>query len=43
MSTLLTVERIAAAYGDLVAVSDVSLEVRVGEMVALVSRRGAAG
>src|SRR5262249_19900717 len=31
----------AAAYGDLVAVSDVTLEVRAGEMVALVGANGA--
>ena len=41
MSTLLRVDRIAAAYGDLVAVSDVTLEVRAGEMVALVGANGA--
>src|SRR5262245_52230748 len=41
MSTLLRVDAIEAAYGDLVAVSDVSLEVRRGEAVALVGRNGA--
>jgi len=41
LSTLLRVDRIAAAYGDLVAVSDVTLEVRAGEMVALVGANGA--
>jgi len=41
MSALLRLESVQAAYGDLVAVSDVSLEVRRGEMVALVGANGA--
>src|SRR5262245_49004071 len=41
MSTLLRLEGIEAAYGDLVAVSDVSLEVRRGEMVALIGANDA--
>jgi branched-chain amino acid transport system ATP-binding protein len=41
MSTLLRLERIEAAYGDLVAVGDVSLEVREGETVALIGGNGA--
>ena len=41
MSTLLRLERIEAAYGDLVAVGDVSLEVREGEVVALIGGNGA--
>ena len=41
MSRLLRLERIEAAYGDLVAVSDVSLEVRRGEAVALIGGNGA--
>jgi branched-chain amino acid transport system ATP-binding protein len=41
MSALLRVESMEAGYGDLVAVSDVSLEVRQGEMVALIGANGA--
>jgi branched-chain amino acid transport system ATP-binding protein len=41
MSTLLRVERIEAAYGDVTAVSEVSLEVRSGETVALIGSNGA--
>ena len=41
MSTLLTVDGIEAAYGDVTAVSRVSLEVRQGEMVALIGSNGA--
>jgi branched-chain amino acid transport system ATP-binding protein len=41
MSTLLRVEGIEAGYGDLTAVSDVSLEVREGEAVALIGANGA--
>jgi branched-chain amino acid transport system ATP-binding protein len=41
MSTLLRLDHIEAAYGDLVAVSDVSLEVRQGETVALIGANGA--
>jgi branched-chain amino acid transport system ATP-binding protein len=41
MSTLLRLERVEAAYGDLVAVSGVSLEVRRGETVALIGSNGA--
>jgi branched-chain amino acid transport system ATP-binding protein len=41
MSTLLRVEAIEAGYGDLTAISDVSLEVREGEAVALIGANGA--
>jgi branched-chain amino acid transport system ATP-binding protein len=41
MSTLLRVDGIEAGYGDLTAVSDVSLEVREGEAVALIGANGA--
>jgi branched-chain amino acid transport system ATP-binding protein len=41
MSTLLRLEHIEAAYGDVVAVADVSLEVRRGETVALIGANGA--
>jgi branched-chain amino acid transport system ATP-binding protein len=41
MSTLLRLEGVEAAYGDLVAVADVSLEVRRGETVALIGGNGA--
>jgi branched-chain amino acid transport system ATP-binding protein len=41
MSILLRLDGIAAAYGDLVAVGDVSLEVRRGETVALIGANGA--
>ena len=41
MSTLLRLEGVEAAYGDLVAVADVSLEVRHGETVALIGGNGA--
>ena len=41
MSTLLRLEGVEAAYGDLVAVADVSLEVRMGETVALIGGNGA--
>ncbi len=41
MSTLLRLDRIEAGYGDLVAVREVSLEVRVGETVALIGGNGA--
>ena len=41
MSTLLRVDNLEAGYRDLVAVRDVSLEVRVGEVVALIGSNGA--
>jgi branched-chain amino acid transport system ATP-binding protein len=41
MSTLLRVDGIEAGYGGLTAVSDVSLEVREGEAVALIGANGA--
>jgi len=41
MSTLLRVDGIEVGYGDLTAVGDVSLEVREGEMVALIGANGA--
>ena len=41
MSTLLRLEAIEAGYGDLVAVSELSLEVGLGEVVALVGGNGA--
>ncbi len=41
MSTLLRVDGIEVGYGDLTAVSDVSLEVREGETVALIGGNGA--
>ncbi|HEV8439023.1 MAG TPA: ABC transporter ATP-binding protein [Methylomirabilota bacterium] len=41
MSTLLRVDRIEAAYGDVTAVREVSLEVRDGETVALIGSNGA--
>ena len=41
MPALLRVERLAAGYGDLVAVRDVSLEVHAGELVALIGSNGA--
>jgi branched-chain amino acid transport system ATP-binding protein len=41
MSTLLRLEGVEAAYGDLVAVADVSLEVRRAETVALIGGNGA--
>ena len=41
MSTLLRVEGIEVGYGDLTAVRDVSLEVREGEVVALIGANGA--
>jgi branched-chain amino acid transport system ATP-binding protein len=41
MSTLLRVEAIEAGYGDLTAISEVSLEVREGETVALIGANGA--
>ena len=41
MSTLLRLEAIEAGYGDLVAVADLSLEVRQGEVVALIGGNGA--
>jgi len=41
MSTLLRLDGVEAGYGDLVAVGDVSLEVRAGETVALVGANGA--
>src|SRR5262245_3163006 len=41
MSTLLRLDGIEAAYGDLVAVREVSLEVREGETVALIGGNGA--
>jgi branched-chain amino acid transport system ATP-binding protein len=39
--TLLTVERIEVRYGDLIGVADVSLEVRLGSVVALLGSNGA--
>jgi branched-chain amino acid transport system ATP-binding protein len=41
MSTLLAVDGIEAAYGDVIAVRDVSLEVHPGETVALIGSNGA--
>jgi branched-chain amino acid transport system ATP-binding protein len=41
MSTLLRVDGIEVGYGDMTAVGDVSLEVREGEMVALIGANGA--
>ena len=41
MSTLLRLERIEVGYSDVTAVSDVSLEVREGETVALIGSNGA--
>ena len=41
MSPLLRVDSVEAGYGDLVAVRDVSLEVRTGEVVALIGANGA--
>jgi len=41
MSTLLRVDGIEVGYGDLTAVSEVSLEVREGEAVALIGANGA--
>jgi branched-chain amino acid transport system ATP-binding protein len=41
MSTLLALEGLEAGYGDVVAVRDVSLEVRPGEIVALIGSNGA--
>jgi branched-chain amino acid transport system ATP-binding protein len=41
MTTLLTVEGVEAGYGDVVAVRDVSLEVREREIVALIGSNGA--
>jgi branched-chain amino acid transport system ATP-binding protein len=41
MSTLLRVEGVEAGYGDVIAVREVSLEVRAGEAVALIGSNGA--
>jgi branched-chain amino acid transport system ATP-binding protein len=41
MPSLLSVDAIEVAYGDLVAVADVTLEVRPGEAVALIGANGA--
>jgi len=41
MSTLLRLDGVEAGYGDLTAVRDVSLEVRQGEVVALIGANGA--
>ncbi len=41
MPSLLRLEGVEAAYGDMVAVRDVSLEVRAGECVALIGSNGA--
>jgi branched-chain amino acid transport system ATP-binding protein len=41
MTALLRVERLEAAYGDLVAVRAVSLEIHAGEMVGLIGGNGA--
>jgi branched-chain amino acid transport system ATP-binding protein len=41
MSTLLALDRLEVGYGDVVAVRDVSLDVRPGEIVALIGSNGA--
>jgi branched-chain amino acid transport system ATP-binding protein len=41
MTPLLSIERVEAGYGDVVAVRDVSLEVGAGEIVALIGSNGA--
>src|SRR2546423_12896209 len=41
MSTLLRLDSVEAGYRDLVAVREVSLEVRAGEVVALIGGNGA--
>jgi branched-chain amino acid transport system ATP-binding protein len=41
MTPLLSLERVEAGYGDVVAVRDVSLEVGAGEIVALIGSNGA--
>jgi len=41
MSTLLSVEAIEVGYGDVTAVADVSLQIRLGETVALIGSNGA--
>jgi branched-chain amino acid transport system ATP-binding protein len=41
MATLLALDRIEAGYGDVIAARDVSLEVRAGEIVALIGSNGA--
>jgi branched-chain amino acid transport system ATP-binding protein len=40
-ATMLTLESVAAGYGDLLAIRSVSLEVRAGECVALIGANGA--
>jgi branched-chain amino acid transport system ATP-binding protein len=41
MSTLLRLDSVEAGYGDLVAVREVSLEIRAGEVVSLIGSNGA--
>ena len=41
MSALLRLDSVEAGYRDLVAVRDVSLDVRAGEVVALIGANGA--
>ena len=41
MSALLRLDGVEAAYGDMVAIRDVSLEVQAGELVALIGSNGA--
>ena len=41
MPPLLLLDGVSASYGDLVAIRDVSLEVREGELVALIGSNGA--
>jgi branched-chain amino acid transport system ATP-binding protein len=41
MSTLLSLDHVEAGYGDVVAIRDVSLDVRAGEIVSLIGSNGA--